>query len=90
MSLTRINHRGQITIPKRFREILHCDEGDYVEVIMDENTLRIVPKELIDKSQTWFWTKEHQEEEAEAEMELLQGMGKQAENAGDLINELNK
>jgi AbrB family looped-hinge helix DNA binding protein len=90
MSLTRVNHRGQITIPKKFREILHCNKGDYVEVILDENTLRIIPKQLIDKSQTWFWTKEHQEEEAEAEMELLQGKGKQAESARNLIDELNK
>ena len=43
-----------------------------------------------DKNQTWFWTKEHQKDEFESEMKLLQGMGKQAESAGDLIDELNK
>lgn len=43
-----------------------------------------------DKNQTWFWTKEHQEDEAEAEIGLRQGMGKQAESARDLIDELNK
>ncbi len=90
MSFTRINQKGQIPIPKKFREILHCNEGDLVEIILDENTLRIIPKDLIDKNQTWFWTKEHQEEEAEAELELLQGKGTQTESTRDLIDELNK
>lgn len=90
MSLARINPKGQITIPAKYRKILHCNEGDYVEVILEGNSLRIVPKELIDKSQTWFWTKEHQDEEAEAELELLQGKGKEVKNARELIDELNK
>lgn len=90
MSLARINQRGQITIPLNLRKILDCHEGDYVEVILEENSLRIIPKELIDKSQTWFWTKEHQDEEEAAEAELLQGEGIEVKSASDLINELNK
>ena len=90
MSLARVNQRGQITIPARFRKVLDCKEGDYVEIIMDEDTLRIIPKELIDKSQNWFWTKEHQEEEAAAEEELFPGKRTAVKNAGDLIDELNK
>jgi len=31
-----------------------------VEVKMEGNILKVIPKELIDKSQLWFWTKEHQ------------------------------
>ena len=84
MSLTRINQRRQITTPKKFREISHCNEGDFVEVILEKNTLRVIPKNLIDKNQTWFWTKEHQEEEVEAELELLQGKGTQTESARHL------
>ena len=36
MSLTKINPRGQITIPTKFRSALHCKPGDYVEVIMEQ------------------------------------------------------
>ncbi|MCK4762219.1 MAG: AbrB/MazE/SpoVT family DNA-binding domain-containing protein [Candidatus Aminicenantes bacterium] len=88
MSLARVNQRGQITIPARFRKVLDCKEGDYVEIILDENTLKIIPKELIDKSQSWFWTKKHQEEESAAE--LFPGKRTAVKNAGDLIDELNK
>ncbi len=90
MSLTKINPRGQITIPAKFRKSLHCKSGDYMEVTMEGSTLKIIPKELIDKSQVWFWTKDHQEAEEEAEIELRQGKGKEVKDAKDLIDELNK
>ena len=90
MSLTKINPRGQITIPTKFRSALHCKPGDYVEVKMEGNILKVIPKELIDKSQIWFWTKEHQKAEEEAELELRQGKGKEVKNVKELIDELNK
>ena len=90
MSLTKINPRGQITIPAKFRSVLHCKPGDYVEVKMEGNILKVIPKELIDKSQMWFWTKEHQKSEEEAELELQQGKGKEVKNVKELIDELNK
>jgi AbrB family looped-hinge helix DNA binding protein len=90
MSLTKINPRGQITIPAKFRNILHCKPGDYVEVKMEGNILKVIPKELIDKSQMWFWAKEHQKAEEEAELELQQGKGKEVKNVRELIDELNK
>lgn len=90
MSLTKINSRGQITIPAKLRKALHCKPGDYVEVIVEGNVLKVIPKELIDKSQMWFWTKEHQKAEEEAELELRQGKGREVKDVKDLIDELNK
>ena len=91
MSLTKINPRGQITIPTKFRSALHCKPGDYVEVKMEGNILKVIPQEMIDKSQMWFWTKEHQKaEEEEVELELQQGKGKEVKDVKELIDELNK
>ncbi|MBA7551037.1 hypothetical protein ES705_43570 [subsurface metagenome] len=90
MSLTKINPRGQITIPAKFRDILNCKPGDYVEVVMEGKILKIILKELVDKEQTWFWTKEHQKEEQKAEAELRQGKGKEVKNVNELIDELNE
>ena len=90
MNLTKINPRGQITIPAKLRSVLHCKPGDYVEVIMEGNVLKVIPKELIDKSQIWFWTKEHQKTEEEAEQELRQEKGKEVKDVKELIYELNK
>jgi hypothetical protein len=69
---------------------LHCKPGDYVEVKMEGNILKVIPKELIDKNQMWFWTKEHQKAEEEAELELRQGKGKEVKDVKELIDELNK
>jgi len=57
---------------------------------MEGNILKVIPKELIDKSQMWFWTKEHQKAEEEAELELQQGKGKEVKDVKELIDELNK
>ncbi len=73
MSLTKINERGQLTIPAELRKILHCEPGDYVEVVMEGVALKVVPKAVIDKDQAWFWTKEWQEGEREAEKDLKAG-----------------
>lgn len=43
-----------------------------MEVKMDGNILKVIPKKLIDKSQMWFWIKEHQKIEEETELELWQ------------------
>ena len=44
-----------------------------------------------EKSQLWFWTKEHQKAEEEAELELRQGKGKEVNNVKELmVNLINK
>ena len=73
MSLTKINERGQLTIPAELRKILHCKPGDYVEVVMEEDVLKVIPKVVVDKDQAWFWTKEWQEGEREADKDLKEG-----------------
>ncbi|MBA7589313.1 hypothetical protein ES708_31395 [subsurface metagenome] len=88
--MIKINPRGQITIPAKFRDILSCKPGDYVEAVMEGKILKVIPKGLVDKEQIWFWTKEHQREEQKAESELRQGKGKKVKNVNELIDELNE
>jgi len=87
MSLTKINERGQLTIPAELRKVLHCEPGDYVEVVMDKDVLKVIPKMVIDKDQAWFWTKEWQEGEREAGRDLKAG---KMSGSFDTINKLGK
>jgi AbrB family looped-hinge helix DNA binding protein len=87
MSLTKINERGQLTIPAEMRRILHCEPGDYVEVTMEQSLLKVVPKAVVDKNHAWFWTKEWQKEEREAGKEFESGKMSASFNT---INELRK
>ena len=91
MSLTKINERGQLTIPAELRKALHCQPGDYVEVILEEGALKVVPKAVIDKDQAWFWTKEWQEGEREADEALKAGkMSRLFKNLNELKKYLEK
>ena len=88
MSLTKINERGQLTIPVEMRKILHCEPGDYVEVVMEGAVLKVVPKTVIDKDQAWFWTKEWQKGEKEAEADYRAGKYKTAKSVKEFLKEL--
>ncbi len=39
--LRRITRNKQVTIPKEFMERLHLDEGDYVSIECDDDSIRL-------------------------------------------------
>ena len=73
MSVCRVTKKSQITIPKEIREKVHLNTGDPVEFFVEDERIIIVPKKLIDASQAWFWTKEWQEKEREADEDIREG-----------------
>ena len=86
MQTTRISPKHQITTPKEVFEKLHLEVGDILEVDMTEEGLLLVPKKLISKDQAWFWTKEWQKKEKEADEAIARGeLSGPFENAQDLI-----
>ena len=44
-----------------------------MEVDVTEEGLLLIPKKLISKDQVWFWTKEWQEKEKEADEAIARG-----------------
>jgi AbrB family looped-hinge helix DNA binding protein len=73
MSLVRITRNFQVSIPKRVREALGLEEGDFIEVEERDGTIVMQPKKLIDADQAWFWTPEWQKGEREAEEDMRAG-----------------
>jgi len=91
MSRVFVREHYQITLPLEIRKELPVDIGDPVEIYINKNgEIAIRPLKAIDASQAWFWTKEHQEAEKEAEEELLKGKSKKVKSAKELIDELEK
>ena len=91
MAITRISPKHQITIPKEAFEKLHLEVGDFLEVDVTEEGLLLVPKKLISKDQVWFWTKEWQQKEKEADEAINKGeVSKPFKSAGELIQHLKK
>jgi len=86
----QIRRNFQITLPAAIRKRLHLNIGDILETKVQEGKIIIVPKKTIDAEQTWFWTKEWQEAEKEAELDLKAGRVRKFRNIEELIKDLDK
>jgi len=90
MSLALIRKHYQITLPAEIRKILHCAEGDVIDLVVKKGEVILKPKMLVDKDQAWFWTKEWQEGEREADEDIKKGRVKKFKKMEDLIEDLDR
>lgn len=89
MSFCKIGQKNQITIPKKLIETLHLQPGDILEIKNEGFTIVLMPKKMIPAEQSWFWSKEWQEKEREAEDDIKTGrVSETFENADKLIKHL--
>jgi len=61
MPTRKVTRHGQITLPAIVRERLGIEEGDLVEIDVEDERAVLIPKKLVDKSQAYFWTRKWQE-----------------------------
>lgn len=73
MPIVKVSPGGQVRIPKEVMERLHISTGDYLDFEFIDNRLVVKAKKLIDADQAWFWTKEWQEAEKQAEEDIRRG-----------------
>jgi len=90
MPTTKVTRHGQITLPASVREQLGIEEGDIVEIEVEEERAVLMPKRLVDKSQAYFWTRRWQKGEREADEDIKAGRVKTFESADELIKELDR
>lgn len=86
----QIRKNFQITLPAAIRKRLGLHIGDILETAVKDDKIIIKPKKTIDAEQAWFWTKEWQETEKEAESDLKSGKVKKFKTVEELINDLDK
>lgn len=89
MPLVKVGTRYQVSIPKALAEELALKPGDYVEVDRQGKKLVLIPKIVIDREDSWYWSKEWQKKEREADEALAKGDYKEFDDVEDLINDLN-
>jgi AbrB family looped-hinge helix DNA binding protein len=74
MPLVKITRNYQITLPKNLREKYRIAEGDYMEIGEgQEGAITIKPVKVISPDQEYFYTKEWQEGEKEADEDIKKG-----------------
>jgi AbrB family looped-hinge helix DNA binding protein len=74
MTLTKVTRNGQITLPAAVRRAAGIEEGDLVAVTLEGDTITLVPKRLVDKSQAYFWSEAWQQAEREASDDIAQDL----------------
>lgn len=85
---SRVTRNGQVTLPVSVRRKLGIEEGDIVEVMVEDDKAVLLPKKIVDKSQSYFWTKEWQEAEKEASEDIKDGRVKAFDNVDELMKDL--
>ncbi len=88
MPITRVRTKGQITIPEEIRRTLRLEEGDLVDVAIEEGSIVLRPKKLIEASQTWFWSDAWQSGEHEASADISAGRLTRFESDDDFLRSL--
>ena len=87
MPVVKILRHGQITLPKEIRKILGVEEGDLLELGLENARLFLQPKIMVDKQTILSETGEIKIKEALEALERKEI--KEFDNIDDLIKELN-
>lgn len=85
---SKVTRHGQITLPASVRKHLGIEEGDMVEIEVEDEKAVLMPKKLVDKSQAYFWTKRWQEGEREADEDIKAGRVRSFDSVEELIKDL--
>lgn len=85
--IVQIKKRHVITLGQEVRKELNLDEGDILDLSVEEGKIVLEPKKLIPADQQWFWTEEWQKGEREAQAEIDAGRVK-AFDSSDFLEDL--
>jgi|APFre7841882630_1041343.scaffolds.fasta_scaffold355278_1 AbrB family looped-hinge helix DNA binding protein len=86
--LIKVREKGQITLPLLMRKKLKIEEGSIVLSKIVDNTIVLIPQEIVDRDQAWFWKGKWQKLEAEAEKDIVEGRTMSFDSVEDLFNEI--
>ena len=73
MALIKVKKNFQITLPNRLRRTLKIAVGDYLEVERQDSELVLKPVKMIHPDQAYFYTREWQEGETQADEDIEKG-----------------
>jgi AbrB family looped-hinge helix DNA binding protein len=85
---SKVTRNGQITLPAVIRRNMGIEEGDLIEIEVSGDKAVLVPKKLIDKSQSYFWTEKWQENEKVADADIKARNMKTFDSAEELLKDL--
>lgn len=88
---------GNVMVQKRgvvslglLRGHLPIEDGDVLQVQVEDGKIVLVPMKLVPAEQVWFWSEEWQKGEKEADKDIAEGRVKSFDNVEDLLEDLDK
>ena len=73
MELVKVKQNYQITIPQSLRKKIKIDVGDYIEIDTQDEFIILRPVKVVHPDQEYFYTREWQIMEREADKDIAQG-----------------
>ena len=86
--ITQIREKSQITIPKDLIKKLNLKIGDNIDINIENDKIVIKPVVIIPKAQAWFWSKEWQQGESQAEKDIENGRVERFNSTQELFEDL--
>lgn len=86
--ITQLRRRSQVTLPSEVVKKMKLQEGDNLDIIIEDDKIIIKPVLVIDRSQSWFWSKKWQEMEREADDDIKHGRVQKAKDVKELMEKL--
>ena len=86
----KVQKNKNITLPAWLMRRFRVEAGDYLLLQETEHGVLLKPAKLVDASQAYFWSKEWQAGEGEAEEDIQQGRVKEFKSVNDLMRELRR
>lgn len=83
-----VGSKHQLTLPKEILKAARLSPGDPLEVIYQNDTIILRPQIHIPRDQAWFWTKEWQKGELEAEADIQAGRVTKTRSLKELLRRL--
>ena len=68
-----VQKRNLISLPRDIREQLNINEGDVLDIKMENNKIIIEPMKLVPSSQAYFWSDKVQHDMLEAKNDVDSG-----------------
>ena len=89
-AIVKIQKNKNITLPTWLIRHFHVQIGDFVRIEETEEGVLLKPAKLIDPSQAYFWTKEWQAGEREAEEDIKKGRVTKTKSVNELFKKLDE
>jgi len=88
-TIVKVQKNKNITLPVWLLNRFHVGIGDFIRLEETKDGVLIKPAKLVDPSQAYFWTKEWQAGEREAEEDIRKGRVKAVKSIKELMRDLN-